>query len=216
MSKRKKTAKIRKVKSSNWIYETFRFPNPFGDKMLVCDASLERDFVLKKLFDTNVIYIDSKPQSFFSKTIGQRYTRDIVTGTKDFTLDNTECKPKSALGTVKNQKKFSLLKNEFKENKARFEIATEDDIYNGDEILNLKTLYPYRSVAAPSPEHIDVMLTRVEAHPKYSLGELISESKISCFSVRDIWYCLAHKRLLTDLTHRITHASIIWSENDQL
>ena len=207
--------KVRKPSSTSWIYEIYQVPNPLTGEMLICDASLERDFALSNIFNPKVKYINTRPKSCFIDSTGERYTRDAIIVKGDKTT-HYEIKPSSALEKEKNKLKFSAIIKEFKDAGATLKTITEKDIHDGDLILNYKTLFPYLSTAKPSSSVLNIILELVECHPKMMLGELIKAVGTNDFSIRDIWYCLAHRYLLTDLTIYISKTSVIWSKNDEV
>lgn len=216
MSNNNRNHKVRKVLRTNWIYETFRVPDPRTGKMLVCDASLERDFALKNVLDSDVIYIDTKPQSFFCEATEKRYTRDVVIGKKDLKVINYEVGTSARSLIEKYAIKFNRIDQEIKEKGGDYKVVTEDDIHDGYLIPNLKRLNKYRETTKPSSDCINSILRIVESHPKFTFGELKTVSRVNCFNVRNIWYCLAYNILLTDLTKRIENDSIVWSINDEV
>ena len=214
MSDTSKTPQARQRNRTSWIVETFKFPMLDKLGVLDCEASLEADLALRNLFDPEIIYMNSRPNSINSESLGQRYTPDLLVVRKNNTFKYYEVKPNYKLENPKNKHKFNALKKEFKEAGVKFEIVTEKDIHDGDLIENYKILFPYLTTTKPSAEAINCILNIVESNIGYTLSELTQASKCQSFSNRDIWYCLAHKILRTDLTQIITKDSVVWSHRD--
>jgi len=216
MSEPKNKHKVRKVRRTNWIYETFSIPDPTTGKMLKCDASIEHDFVLTKLFDPNVLVIETSPTSYYSEATNRRYTRDIVILDETMIPLNIECKSRADSEKPKNIVKHDLLENEIKSHGARFEVVTDEDIRKGYTITNLKCFHIYRSMPKPSKEIIKTIVTTVNNNLRITFGELRLQMRDIGINVKNIWYCLAHKIILTNLEKLITNDSILWVKSDEI
>jgi len=216
MNNDEKKHKVRKVRKTNWIYETFHLPDPITGKMLKCDASIEHDFVLTKLFDPNVLVIETSPTSYYSEAIERRYTRDIVILDETMIPLNIECKSRQDSEKPKNITKFELLENEIKNHGARFEVVTDEDIRKGYTITNLKCFHIYRSMPKPPKEIIKTIVTTVYNNIRITFGELRLQMRDIGINVKNIWYCLAHKIIQTNLEKLITNESILWVNSDEI
>jgi hypothetical protein len=205
--------KAKKENKTNWIYETFVLPDPKTGEAHRVEAHIEHDFVLKCFFDPSILAIKTNIDSINSESQGRRYTADnfIMKADGGSYIDN---KDRKSMKKPKNIKKFKELGKEYDDAKSKLLVVTEDQVRSGYLIPNLKKLYVYLSMPRPDDSTIDTIITRVESHTQITLKKLREILENEGIGMRPVWYCLAHKIILTNLEKYICNNSILWSKND--
>jgi hypothetical protein len=204
--------KAKKDSKTNWIYQTYELPDPKTGEAHHVEALIEHDFVLKCFFDPDVLAIKTKIHSINSVSQGRRFTPDSFVMRKNggSYVDN---KDQKSMKKPKNIKKFDELGKEFDDAGSKLEVITDDQVRSGYLIPNLKKLYMYLSMARPDESSIETIVSCVESHTKITLRELREALEIKGIGMRPVWYCLAHKIILTNLEKYICNRSILWSQN---
>ena len=197
---------------TNWIYEQFFLVNPKNGELLKCDAAIEHDFILSCFFDPNIIFIKTDLKSVKVDCQDTRYTGDILIGYVNKWLENIECKSAREMLSPNKKIKFKNLSKEYENNKGALRVVTDEEIRKGYLITNYKRLYTFLNYPTPSSQIIDLVCGIVKARVNITFAELLTQIKKYQLCNREIWYCLAHNHLKTNLEKYITPSSVIWSE----
>lgn len=112
----------------------------------------------------------------------------------------------------KKKAKFENLTKEYESFESSYRVVTGEEIRKGYLITNYKRLYNFLNYPTPSSQIIDLVCGIVKARLNITFAELLTQIKKYHLSNREIWYCLAHNYLKTDLEKYITPSSVIWSE----
>jgi len=149
----------------------------------------------KKQCDRNLIVTETRARRFFEPM--------------------TEIRKKQKINATEFDvvKKFDELEKEFDDAGSKLEVITDDQVRSGYLIPNLKKLYMYLSMARPDESTIETIVSCVESHMKITLKELREALELKGIGMRPVWYCLAHKIILTNLEKYISNRSILWSQN---
>ncbi|MGI2175473.1 TnsA endonuclease N-terminal domain-containing protein [Shewanella ulleungensis] len=182
----------RKLARTSKIMPRIHFCSIKNDASRFCDSELEAARLLQLEFDDDVIAYNTQPASWQYSAYGKqlRYTTDIIVEHKIKGIYFEEVKVAKQLEIEKLSKKFKILKALFyKHYQCSLDIITEEDIYIGDNIINLTKLYRFKK------ENIsDACISLLNKLPsKISYAELIEFMKINNCAIYDPLALIAKK-----------------------
>ncbi|MGR3972280.1 Tn7 transposase TnsA N-terminal domain-containing protein [Shewanella sp. 1180_01] len=191
--------KPRKIPRHSKVMARIHFHSQKNDSTRFCDSELEVARLLLLEFEDDVIAYNTQPASFTYLINGKnrRYTPDLIISHKHKGVYFEEIKPKDKLGSQKNIEKFDILSKAFAAiSDNGLKLVTEEQIYVGSTIANLKKLYHYRSLTLS--EQCQQVMQELPARITYC--GLISWAESHQCHVYDPMILLANRCYTFDLT----------------
>lgn len=186
---------VRKIKNNGTKKNTGYFPSKKNERSIAYESILEKNYFYLLEFDKDVISFVEQPLTLEYNILNRRrkYTPDLKVIRKD-KIQIIEIKPKEKLVKLLNsdndKAKFDAAKYYCKEKNYEFKFVTDEDIYSGNILNNIKYLFRYSRVKVPASYELKV---RNElAKGEMSIAELLlaleymgndNESKMYIYSL---------------------------------
>lgn len=188
-------AKQSPIRDTRYLYD------PHREQVTVAESDLEADRALQLMFDPDVA--EYKAQSFscypFPDAPNRRYTLDNLVIMASGEIFEEEVKPKSkTTSTAFLEKHRTIAEHVETERGAQHRIVTEDDIYAGALIHNLKFLLPRKSSAWPLDEARAFRTATKIGKSTVSNAQHVAREH--GFDPDIVARCVAHNLLACDLT----------------
>lgn len=206
---------VRKIKNNGTRKNTGYFPSQKNERSVAYESLLERDYLYFLEFDKDVISFTEQPftleYNIFNRK--RRYTPDFKVVRKEKT-HIIEIKPKIKLVQLlsnENEKiKFDAAKHYCKDRNFEFKFVTDEDIYTGDILDNIKCLFRYSRVKVSASN--EFIIRKQLVNGGISIKELLH--KVEQYSKQSEYrmyiYSLIYEGILRiDLREAITDNTIV-------
>ncbi|WP_151765963.1 TnsA endonuclease N-terminal domain-containing protein [Acinetobacter colistiniresistens] len=221
------------VRKSQTVYGSISVNYAFrGEKTIWCESTLERDFLIKQEFNSNVIDIVSQPITIpYITELGNEstYTPDFLVQFSSANCDDFEEITCPLLIEIKPRKKliedWNKLKPKFKAAHAfakekgwKFRIINETRLYD-QYWRNINFLKRFRR------SHVDVYDEQTLIETLDSLGQsTINQLPAHIFKdktnilrgIHQVWALVAKRKIMCDLYCPLTAETVIWVNQDDV
>jgi hypothetical protein len=205
----------RKLKKTSKVMPRINFVSIKNNATRFCDSELEVARLLLLEFDDDIISYNTQPSSFFYTAYGKqkRYSPDSIIQHRLKGVYFEEVKPRNKLDKEVNIEKFKLL-SQFFMNICNNELSlvSEKEIFDGDNIANLKKLYRYLSLELS--ENCDLLLSTLPAKTTYSA--LIDLCEKNGCDINDPMILLAKKHYSFDITVLLSPTTSLVKADDSI
>lgn len=167
---------VRKIKNNGTKKNTGYFPSKKNERSIAYESLLEKNYFYFLEFDKDVVSFLEQPLTLEYNILNKkrRYTPDLRVIRKE-KIQIIEIKPKTKLLKLlcdeKEKAKFDAAKYYCNERNYEFKFVTDDDIYSGNILNNIKYLFRYSRVKVPAI--YELKLRNELAKGQMSIAELL-------------------------------------------
>jgi|TARA_R110002050_G_scaffold76459_5_gene163244 hypothetical protein len=207
--------KERELKKTSKVMPRINFVSIKNNATRFCDSELEVAHLLLLEFDNDIFNYNTQPGSFAYKAYGKRkrYSPDTIIEHRVKGVYFEEVKPSSELDKEINIEKFKLLSPFFMGICGNeLSLVSEKEIYNGDNIANLKRLYRYLSLELS--ENCDSLLSTLPV--KTTFSALIDFCENNECDINDPQILLAKKHYSFDITVLLSPTTNLVKADDSI
>ncbi|KVX03041.1 TnsA endonuclease N-terminal domain-containing protein [Shewanella frigidimarina] len=207
--------KERELKKTSKVMPRINFVSIKNNATRFCDSELEVARLLQLEFDDDIISYNTQPSSFFYTAYGKqnRYSPDTIIQHRVKGVYFEEVKPSSELNKEINIEKFKLLSPFFTDICGNeLSLVSEKEIFNGDNIANLKRLYRYLSLELS--ENCDSLLSTLPV--KTTFSALIDFCENNECDINDPLILLAKKHYSFDITVLLSPTTNLVKADDSI
>lgn len=188
-----------------------KFPSLKTGQTVGWESQIERDYIYLLEFDLDVKFFKAQPVKikYKYKNKPRRYTPDFYVE-RQSTTELVEVESASKMNDPKNIIRF-LVAAEYCKNKGYvFRVVTDEQIREGNLLLNIKLLHRYATVDITA-EFCQLTIEVIQCSGEISLEKLITILKENSWpdAISNVYALLYHHMLMADLREPLSGQTII-------